>query len=244
MDTTFTETDYKNLEHLIAVTITTSAWRMCYMVLGHFFPKKTPEYYCRMVALIHGLLTAFLGVNQCLSADIPFYHPEWKTTNTQSFILAVSAGYFIHDLVWCIQFDAKDKLMIVHHIYCVIFLLRILFKGISGAQTTCGLGAMELTNPLLQARWFIRSGGIYPSLLFLSIETVFLITYFLIRIVLGTSFMWVIIRHPKNDIEFITFSIMIYVISWMFFFNIIRYLMSKYSGPKGGKGINEELVLT
>lgn len=235
MDITFQEIDNDTLENIIKVIITTLAWRMCYILLCYMFSKKESEYSCRLVALIHGLVTAFFGIKQCFHDDIPFNHPEWKTTYTQSLILALSAGYFIHDLVWCLQFDLKDKLMIVHHIYCVIFLIRILFKGISGAQTTCGLGAMELTNPFLQARWFLRSEGIYPSLLFLSTETVFLVTYFIVRIVLGTSFMWILIQNPKNDLEFITFSLIIYVISWIFFVNILRYVIRKYSKAKTDK---------
>lgn len=219
---------HTNFESIVAVLVTASIWRLCYTAFTGLLRKKSPEYCSRIIAFLHGLITAFLGINQCFYVDIPFYHPEWRTTYMQSFILALSAGYFIHDLVWCLQYDSKDKLIISHHIYCVIFLTRILYNGVSGAQTTCGLGAMEFTNPLLQARWFIRSEGLYPSVLFLSAETVFLIIYLIIRIVLGTYFMWIIISHPKNDYEFIMFSIIIYVISWMFFVNIVRYVLNKY----------------
>lgn len=228
MDPISRELDYPSYGYFIAVVTTTSAFRFSYIALRRLFKKRDPEYSSRLVAFFHGLVTAFFGINQCFYIDTPFYHPEWRTTYLQTLILVFSAGYFIHDLIWCLQYAREDKLMIVHHIYTVIFLIRILFKKVSGAQTTCGLGAMELTNPLLQARWFIRSEGLYPSLLFLTTETVFLMSYVFVRIILGTYVMSIIIKHPKNDTDFIISSIIIYVISWIFFINIIKYVVNKY----------------
>lgn len=223
-----TKIGYANFESITALLITTSLWRIMYTIFRSLLPTKECEFSCRLVALLHGLTTAFLGINQCFYIDIPFYHPEWRTTYMQSFILALSAGYFIHDFIWCLQYDRNDKLMLAHHIYSVVFLVRILFKGISGAQTTCGLGAMELTNPFLQVRWFMRNEGLYPTLLFLTTETVFLIVYFILRMLLGTYFTWVIITHPKNDYEFVIFTLIIYLISWMFLLNIVQYVLQKY----------------
>lgn len=239
MDPITSELDYPNYGVLIAIITTTSAFRFSYIALRLLLKKREPEYSSRIVAFFHGLVTAFFGINQCFYIDTPFYHPEWRTTYLQTFILVFSAGYFIHDLIWCLQYEREDKLMIVHHIYTVIFLLRILFKRVSGAQTTCGLGAMELTNPLLQARWFIRSAGLYPSLLFLTTETVFLLSFTFVRIVLGTYVMSIIIKQPKNDKEFVTSSIIIYVISWMFFINIIKYVKKKYFCGKRMKNDEE-----
>ncbi|CAH1099978.1 unnamed protein product [Psylliodes chrysocephalus] len=173
--------------------------------------------------------TCFYNFVRYLLPDIPFTHPEWKTNYTQSFLMVFSLGYFIYDLIWMYLFELQqEKLMITHHIYCIVALFKMLFKGTSGAQATCALGSMEITNPFLQYRWFIRSEGMYPSALHSAMETTFYIIFFLVRIVLGSYYMVVILRQEHNDVDFIFLALAIYVISWMFQINIIKCILVKY----------------
>ncbi|CAH2005941.1 unnamed protein product [Acanthoscelides obtectus] len=81
-----------------------------------------------MISLLHGFVVAFIGINQCFMIDSPFDHPEWRTTYMQSFLMVASLGYFMHDLVWCFEYQSTDKLMIAHHMYSILALLRMLFK--------------------------------------------------------------------------------------------------------------------
>ncbi|KAG5866431.1 hypothetical protein JTB14_029682 [Gonioctena quinquepunctata] len=223
-----TKHNYSNYESVIAVFISALLWRLGYNTVQILMPTKDAEYCCRIISFIHGLVIAFIGINQCFTIDSPFNHPEWRTNYMQSFLMVTSLGYFIHDLAWCLKYQMDDKLMLAHHVYSVCALFRMLFKGYSGAQTTCALGSMEITNPMLQARWFIRSEGLYPSVLFTSMEITFMIVFVLVRIVLGTYYMIIISRQPKNDWDFVLFSLAIYTMSWMFFINIFKYAFSKY----------------
>ncbi|XP_018570373.1 transmembrane protein 136-like [Anoplophora glabripennis] len=227
-----TKQGHINYESLFAVVVSTAVWRFGYTIISLVLPRKSPEYCCRIITFIHGLLVAFIGINQCFLIDSPFDHPEWRTSYMQSFVLVASLGYFIHDLEWCFRYQREDKLMIAHHIYSVFALFRMLFKGYSGAQATCALGSMEITNPFLQMRWFIRSEGMYPSALFTSVEITFIIVFVAIRILLGTYYMYIIFKQPKNDWDFVALSFTIYVVSWMFMFNIVKYLFTKYFGLK------------
>ncbi|CAG9818571.1 unnamed protein product [Phaedon cochleariae] len=190
-----TNSGHINYESIFAVAVSSALWRLGYEATRYVLPKKNPEYSCRIISFVHGLVMAFIGINQCFMIDSPFDHPEWKTTYMQSFLMVTSLGYFVHDLAWCLQHQTEDRLMIAHHVYSVCALFRMLFKGYSGAQATCALGSMELTNPFLQARWFIRSEGMYPSVLFTSVETTFMIVFIAIRIVLGTYFILSYFNH-------------------------------------------------
>lgn len=219
-----------NYESLFAVAVSTAVWRLAYALTSLALPLKNPEYCCRIITFIHGLLVAFIGINQCFLIDSPFDHPEWRTSYMQSFLMVASLGYFIHDLEWCLRYQKEDKLMLVHHMYSVCALFRMLFKGYSGAQATCGLGSMEITNPFLQLRWFIRSEGFYPSVLYTSVETTFVIVFVAVRIILGTYYMFIIFKQPKNDWDFVFLSLTIYIVSWIFMINIAKYLSTKYFG--------------
>ncbi|EFA01982.1 TLC domain-containing protein 5 [Tribolium castaneum] len=217
-----------------AITISTIIWAASYQLLRATLPSKNREYCCRVLSFLHGIITAFVGINQCFLIDTPFEHPEWRTTNSQRFLMVCSLGYFIHDLVWCFVYQRDSKLMLAHHLYSVCALRRMLYKNNSGAQATCALGSMEISNPMLQIRWFLRSEGYYPSNLYTSVEITFMIIFFLVRIVLGTYFLIVIAFQPKNDWDFRVLAVTIYAMSWMFMINITKYFVTKYGlGYKG-----------
>ncbi|XP_056643891.1 TLC domain-containing protein 5-like, partial [Diorhabda sublineata] len=215
-----------NFESPLMVIVNTLLWRFAYIIVVFLLPKKSPEYWSRIITFVHDLVAAFVGINQCFVTDSPFEHPEWRTNYVQSVLLSFSAGYFVHDLIWMIQYD-HDKLMMAHHTYSAIALMRMLFKGYSGAQATCSLGSMEITNPVLQMRWFIRAEGMYPSILFTSVETTFVIVFVTVRIILGSFILKTIMMQPKNDWDFIIMSIVIYILSWLFLINIFKYLLVK-----------------
>lgn len=120
--------------------------------------------------------------------------------------------------------------MLYHHVFCVLSLVRILFKGYSGAQATCSLGSMELTNPFLQARWFLRTAGLQSAPVFKSTEITFFLIFVFVRIILGSYYLIIILRQPKNDWDFLFMSIGIYVISWIFVWGMIKYIFKKYPG--------------
>jgi hypothetical protein len=211
-----------------AIAVSTVIWALTYQLLRAVLTTKSREYCCRILSFWHGAITAFIGINQCFLIDTPFDHPEWRTTNSQRFLMVCSLGYFIHDLGWVLIYDRGSKLMIAHHIYSVFALNRMLHKHYSGAQATCALGSMEISNPMLQSRWFLRSEGYYPSVFYTSVEITFMIVFFLVRIVLGTYFLIVITFQPKNDWDFRILAATIYIMSWMFMINITKYLITKY----------------
>lgn len=123
-----------------------------------------------------------------------------------------------------------DKTMFCHHCLCILALAKMIFKGYSGAQATCSLGSMEITNPFLQARWFLRTAGLQWSPLYKSTEITFFMVFITVRIIIGSYFLNIILNQPKNDWDFILISLAIYVISWIFVWGMVKYVLKKYVG--------------
>lgn len=110
-----------------SILISATSWTIIY----HFTLKIIPrdkEYCCRITSFLHGFITAFIGLNHCFSIDVPFYHPEWRTTKSQKCLMVFSLGYFIHDLIWMILYQRDSKLMICHHSYSIFALYRMLYR--------------------------------------------------------------------------------------------------------------------
>lgn len=215
-------------ESWTAVWISFMCWCLIYLLACIIFPEKEPEYRSRAVTVIHGVFSATQGTTQCFKDNWTFDEPDKPTTDFQAFLIVISLGYFMEDLLWCLYYQTESKLMVAHHIYSCIALLRILRSEKSGGQTTCCLGVLEITNPLLQARWFVRSHGMRDTALFIATEIIFMVLFILVRIVIGSFVCFLIVTTPENDWEYKFLSIIIYIISWMFMVNITKYFYMKY----------------
>ncbi|KAK4886854.1 hypothetical protein RN001_003125 [Aquatica leii] len=203
-------------------------WSALYLTTQSIFRDKSPEFCSRVVTLLHGSAATVFGAGQCFSEVSPWDIPDEPTTFSQGFFLAMSLGYFLMDLLWCLYFQTESALMIGHHIYSCIALMRMLFRGTYGHQATCALGVLEATNPLLQARWFIRAYGMQHTPLFICVELIFIALFILIRIILGSVGVFYIITGPYISLEFKILAVVIYVVSWLFMINICRYFAYKY----------------
>lgn len=203
-------------------------WCLSYACTALIFRSKTPEYWSRFITLVHGVLSAFHGVNHCFSNEWSFSNPNAPTTDSQAFLLVMSLGYFMQDLLWCLYYQTESRLMVSHHIYSCISLYRILMKGTTGGQTACALGTMEITNPLLQARWFIRFEGLRNSILFAVTELIFMVLFGFVRLFLGTALTIIIVLESENTWEYRLMTVVIYALSWMFMVNIMQYFYYKY----------------
>lgn len=211
-----------------AVYLSFTCWCGLYFLAYLIFPNRDPEYRSRAVTVVHGVFSAIQGTTQCFQDSWTFREPDTPTNDFQAFLIVSSLGYFMEDLAWCLYYQTESNLMVAHHVYSCIALLRILRSRISGGQTTCTLGALEITNPLLQARWFVRSHGMRNTVLFTAVEITFIVLFVIVRIVIGSVVCFLIVITPQNDWEYKFLSGVIYIISWMFMFNIAKYIHMKY----------------
>lgn len=210
----------------VIVAIFTLGWIFLYSIVRRLLPQKSPEYCIRIVTLFHGLVTSYYGIHECMDGALA--GTPLPQTNNQAIILAFSASYFVLDLIWCLLYQTETMLMLFHHIYSVIALIRILTQGYSGSQSVCGLATAEITNPLLQTRWFLRTAGYQDSALFIMIEVLFMMTFACARILFGTIFTIAVVFSMTNDVEFKFLTIIIYILSWLFVVNIVQYVQKKY----------------
>ncbi|XP_022920581.2 TLC domain-containing protein 5-like [Onthophagus taurus] len=217
----------------LEITSSIFAWTTYYYIVRLLTRKKSTEFTIRVLALTHGLITSILGTHQCFQGDeYPIFRPLEQTTQLQRLILLISTGYFYVDLFWCLYNQTETKLMLTHHLCSCVALTRILYRGVTGGQACCSLGFLEITNPLLQSRWFIRSYGYHKTPLFVAVEITFIVTYFIVRIIIGTIYFGFAIMQKENWWEYALYSISLYVMSWLFLINIIFYLNNKYQRKK------------
>lgn len=125
-----------------------------------------------------------------------------------SLILTHSMGYFVFDLLWCFV-HGEHPIMKFHHMLTVTGLFYFSFKITKHYYNVFALFLTELTNPLLQVRWFLKHHGMRDSIAFKIIEPFFITSFFAIRVVVLSYYLYrswadASLEMDKIDLSFIT----------------------------------------
>jgi len=85
-----------------------------------------------------------------------FFLSGSPNTALQVHVLSLTLGYFIFDLLWCLYFQTEGDLMLLHHTLSNCGMVLVLGLGKSATEVNAVVFVSEITNPLLQTRWFLR----------------------------------------------------------------------------------------
>ncbi|KAG8434629.1 hypothetical protein GDO86_012840 [Hymenochirus boettgeri] len=213
-----------SLYPLVLVACSLIAWITLYLFLCWFNKNHTYEWSCRLVTLIHGALiislSAYVGF---IDGPWPFTHPGSPNTPLQVHVLCLTLGYFCFDLCWCVYFQTEKALMLIHHVLSILGIIMSLTLGESATEVNAVLFGSEITNPLLQARWFLRETGHYESLLGDAVDFLFVTLFTTVRIGVGGWLLNCELISPKPYWFVKIGGIAMYTVSWCFVINIWHF---------------------
>ncbi|KAK6469210.1 TLC domain-containing protein 5-like isoform X2 [Huso huso] len=200
-----------------AVACSLIGWISLYASLCHLNGRRGYECNCRLVTLFHGVLIV------CLSAYVgfvdgpwPFTHPGSLNTPLQLQVLCLSLGYFVFDMCWCIYFQTEGAVMLAHHTMSVLGIVLALWLGESATEVNAVLFGSEITNPLLQARWFLRHAGLYDTLAGDVVDFLFVVLFSGVRIGVGTWMLCCELASPRPCSLVKGCGVAMYALSWLF----------------------------
>uniref|UniRef100_A0A8C2IHG3 TLC domain containing 5b n=1 Tax=Cyprinus carpio TaxID=7962 RepID=A0A8C2IHG3_CYPCA len=203
-------------------------WLFLYVLLCHLNSERDCEWNCRLVTLLHGILivcvTAYISF---IAGPWPFTHPGTENTSLQILALVLSLGYFLFDMAWCVYFRTEGPVMLAHHTMSILGIVLALHLGESGIETCAVLFGSEITNPLLQARWFLKRMGRYDSLAGDVVDLLFILLFASVRIGVGSRMLYCVLASPKPLLIVKVGGVAIYTLSWIFMIDIARFACKK-----------------
>ena len=119
--------------------------------------------------------------------------------------------------------------MIVHHVLSLFGMLNMAFQGKWGTELIGVIGGTEITNPLLQLRWFLKTLN-FNSLLVSFVDFSFIFTFGYFRLYLGGHVLVHYVTYPKWDFLGKLGAVTMYALSVVFYYYILRYAARKYGG--------------
>nr|XP_020649953.1 transmembrane protein 136-like [Pogona vitticeps] len=189
---------------------------------------RTPEWSCRLVTLVHGLIVTFLsGYIALIDGPWPLTHAGSPNTALQVFLMCLTLGYFIFDLGWCIYFSSEDELMLSHHMLSIWGMVIVLAHGESATEINAVLFVSEITNPLLQVRWFLRSMGHYYNVIGEVVDGLFVTLFLGFRIIGGAWIVRAVLTSPKTILILKAGVMAMYLVSFLFLVDIFNFVKRK-----------------
>ncbi|KAJ7304981.1 hypothetical protein JRQ81_010715 [Phrynocephalus forsythii] len=212
----------------LQVILSLLAWVSLYIGFRFRHKHRTPEWSCRLVTLVHGLIVTFLsGYIALIDGPWPLTHAGSTNTPLQMFLLCLTLGYFIFDLAWCMYFSSEDELMLSHHMMSIWGMVIVLVHGESATEINAVIFISEITNPLLQARWFMRSLGYYHNFVGDLVDGLFAALFLVFRIIAGAWIVLAVLKSPKTILILKVGVLAMYVVSMLFFVDICNFLKRK-----------------
>ncbi|XP_044295422.1 TLC domain-containing protein 5-like [Varanus komodoensis] len=222
------------LSIVLQVACSLLAWFSLYQGFAGRNQHRTPEWSCRLVTLMHGLLvTFFSGYIALIDGPWPLTHAGYPNTAAQVWLMSLSLGYFIFDFCWCLHFKTENELMLSHHLLSICGMVLVLAMGTSATEVNAVVFVSEITNPLLQVRWFLREVGRYHSLVGDVVDSLFVALFLGLRIVGGVWIVHSVMTSPRTIWMLKGGVLAMYAVSLGFMLHICSFVkrkwMKKYS---------------
>ncbi len=133
--------------------------------------------------------------------------------------------------------------MLLHHVFSILGITAVLLRGNSGTEMMAAIFGAEITNPLLQVRWFLRTLGKHKTWYYEINDILFMSLFGIMRLGVGSNLLYTYLSNPKPDIPCKTCAVIFYMIGMLFWIMIVRYAYTKYQ-KKGelGKSPNNDAV--
>ena len=118
--------------------------------------------------------------------------------------------------------------MLLHHSLSILGFVWTLCGGKYGTELMATVCGTEVTNPLLQLRWFLRETGRYDTALGEVVDVLFMLSFFFLRIGVGSVLIYCYFQQPTDFMGRVG-ATSIYLISWVFWVGIFQYAVHKYT---------------
>ncbi|XP_065816693.1 TLC domain-containing protein 5a isoform X2 [Labrus bergylta] len=174
-----------------------SCWASFYFILCIVNGSRSYEWNCRLVTLVHGILAV------CITSYIGHVDGPWPFTHPEG------------------------PVMLAHHTMSILGILLTLWLGESGIEGCAVLFGSEITNPLLQTRWFLKQTGRYRTVLGNVVDISFVLLFVVMRIFVGGTMLYCELISPRPRFFIKCGGVAMYALSWVFMVDIVRFAIRK-----------------
>lgn len=214
---------------VLQVLVSATTWALFYSLTRVVLRNCSAMYCVRVVTFMHGLIVAIVtGIIHFYIGPAPWDVFGANNKVFHNAILIVTLGYFLFDFTWCCMSGTEGAPMLAHHVVSLFILSFTLYTQKSGAEVTAVCFGAEVTNPLLQLRWFLREHNHYETLVGNVNDYIFVFSFAFWRFGPGSYLLYRAVTSEQVDVVVKAGAVLLYLISLVFMHGVGKFFLRKY----------------
>ena len=173
----------------------TGAWYIAFFLTRVALQGKDTEYITRIISLLHSVLIS--GLAGYLFFRSPAEEFGSPSDLKYSFVLTLSASYFVYDALIGIQYGILESHFLAHHLIASAALFYGIFSKTSCWEINACLFLMEASNPFYHLNWICDKENFRYGLSYFCNQLAFCTTFFIFRIGFGSVLLMSAISSPR-----------------------------------------------
>ena len=122
--------------------------------------------------------------------------------------------------------------MMMHHILGIIVFFVTLATETCASEICVILMIAEISNPFLQYRYLMRKSSFKNTCYYAINDVLFVLVFSLCRMILMPMMLWWYFSNPAADYFVFLIGMGLYVISWVWWVMIVKFVLYKYVKSK------------
>lgn len=181
----------------------------------------------RYISLIHGIMCIILSFYDITYLNLPCGSPNHPV---QTFLITVSCGYFLYDLLAMMYYGLLDRSMLLHHGICILGYYLVLCFGASASELIAGVYISEVSNPFMHMRIISRNFGYRHTKFYEACEYIYILLYIYYRLLKGIFVVWNCAACQNGNHPIIRLlSVLLAVQSYFFIYKMVSILKGRFS---------------
>ena len=209
------------------IIIGSCGWTLTYLFLLKTINIQSKEAISRVLAFLHSFIASRCVEMFVLSYPFQFQEFGQTTGNAETRIIEFSVAYFLFETVYCLYSQTEDWIMMLHHFVSLSALTWCLWICSGGYECCLIIWSAEFTNPVLQARWFLRSWGWQGTLLGRVNEVLFVVLFFAMRGGFGMVYTYHLYKENRTEVVLKHFGYVFQLVNFLFLYQVGRLVLRR-----------------
>lgn len=190
--------------------------------------RQSEEWNCRILTFFHGSIVSYSAIRDIIANGEHMHFHNYPLSEEQQLYLSFMLSYFLFDLSWIRLFGNESWVIYFHHISSILIITKIISTKFGGLIVPFGVAGLEMTNPYLQMRWFLRTYGYLNTPIHTIVELWLFFAFFFLRVIIGSILLYYTQLNAKVDIYMKLLFTCIYLVSLILAWDIYRYFHKRY----------------
>ena len=202
-------------------------WSLYYTLLHIVNKTCSPEWNSRVVTVTHALLAVQASGFCLFKWPLSIEEFDQENTSCQINVIYFTLSYFICDTYWCVYMQTERFVMLIHHFFALGLFSASFYLGRYGYLCMLLSFVGEITNPMLQLRWFLRSKELHRTTFAVVNETLFVIVFTISRLFFCSYVLYVHLLSGVN-IPVKCFGIALQIVNFVFMYEIFLVVKKRF----------------